>query len=231
MTPIVQIHQIEVTTRCNLRCKYCPHPKMQRPKDDMSWETFEKALKWVRSFLEAGTQRELSFTGIGESTMHPQFPDMLRAARALNANMPIVFSTNGLPTFTEEIASLCQQLNVGVMVSLHRPEVAGKAIELSKKYGVLKYINTQFADGAFDWAGQVDSWYVSAPKLVCEYLRSGWGVVLQDGKITTCCLDAENKGVIGTVEDAPGSLWSQPYSLCSACHMQLPKKYAAHQAA
>lgn len=226
MTPIVQIHQIEVTTRCNLRCKYCPHPKMQRPKEDMKWETFEKALKWVRSFLAAGTQRELSFTGIGESTMHPQFPDMLRAARALSASMPIVFSTNGLPTFTEEIASLCKQLNVGVMVSLHRPEMAGRTVELCKKYDILKFMNDQFVTGAMDWAGQVENWYVSAPKLVCEYLRSGWGVILQDGQITTCCLDAENKGVVGTVDDEPGSLTIKPFSLCSACHMALPKKYA-----
>jgi hypothetical protein len=224
MKHIVQIKQIEVTTRCNLRCKYCPHPKMQRPKEDMSWETFEKALKWVKYFLELGLQRELSFTGIGESTMHPQFPAMLQAARALNVNMPIVFSTNGLPTFTEEIASLCQQLNVGVMVSLHRPEVAGKSIEIAKKYGVLKYVNTQFADSAFNWAGQVDNWYVSAPKLTCEYLRSGWGVVLFDGKITTCCLDAENKGVVGTVDDAPGSLKIKPFSLCANCHMELPRE-------
>ena len=224
-TPIVQIHQIEITSRCNLRCKYCPHPKMQRPKEDMPWEVFTESLKWVKYFLGQGQQRELSFTGIGESTMHPKFVEMLEAARALNANMPIVFSTNGLPTFTEEIAQACQKLNVGVMVSLHRPEVAGKAIELAKKYNILKFVNTQFADGAFDWAGQIEGWYVSAPKLICEYLRSGWGVILQDGKITTCCLDAENKGVIGTVYDQPGSLSSQPFSLCASCHMQLPKQY------
>lgn len=222
MRAIQQIKQIEVTTRCNLRCKYCPHPKMQRPKEDMSWETFKKALTWVKYFLELGLQKELSFTGIGESTMHPQFPDMLRAARALDVNMPIVFSTNGLPTFTEEIAALCAELNIGVMVSLHRPEVAGKAVELCKKYGILKFINAQFVDAAFNWAGQVPDWHVTAPALTCEYLRSGWGVVLQDGQITTCCLDAENKGVVGSVSDTPGSLKIKPFSLCASCHMKLP---------
>ena len=223
MTRIVQIHQIEITTKCNLRCRYCPHPKMQRPKEDMGWETFERAMHWVKCLVKAGTQRELSFTGIGESTMHPRFIEMLEYARKVAPNIDIVFSTNGLPTFTEEIAAACQRLNVGVMISLHRPEVAGKAIELSKKYSILKYINTQFADNAFDWAGQVDGWYVSAPKLVCEYLRSGWGVVLFDGKITTCCLDSENKGVAGTVWEEPGSLELHPYSLCRTCHMALPK--------
>jgi len=222
MKHIVQIKQIEVTTRCNLRCRYCPHPTMARPKEDMAWDTFTEALKWVKFFLELGFQRELSFTGIGESTMHPLFPDMLAAARALSASMPIVFSTNGLPTFTEDIAKACQKHNVGVMVSLHRPEMAGKTVELCKKYGILKFMNDQFVTGAFDWAGQVKDWYVSAPKLPCEYLRSGWGVVLQDGKITTCCLDAENKGVVGTVWDEPGSLQIKPFSLCSTCHMAVP---------
>jgi hypothetical protein len=196
---------------------------MARPKEDMEWDVFKRAIYWVRELLAAGTQRELSFTGIGESTMHPRFIEMLETARSLSKDMPIVFSTNGLPTFTEEIAAACQRLDVGVMISLHRPEVAGKAIELSKKYNILKYINTQFADNAFDWAGQVDGWYVSAPKVVCEYLRSGWGVVLFDGKITTCCLDSANKGVVGTVWEEPGSLDLHPYSLCRTCHMDLPK--------
>jgi len=189
----------------------------------MTWDVFERSMHWVKRLNDVGTQRELSFTGIGESTMHPRFIEMLVVARATCPKIPIVFSTNGLPTFTDEIASACARLRVEVMISLHRPEVAGKAIELARKYNILKFINTQFADGAFDWAGQVDGWFVSAPNIVCEYLRSGWGVILFDGKITTCCLDAENKGVVGTVWDEPGTLNIHPYSLCKSCHMELPK--------
>ena len=195
---------------------------MQRPKEDMTTEIFLKSLDWITYFYDRGLQQELSFTGIGESTLHPEFVNMMTTVRQHCPDMPIVFSTNGLPTFTEEIAKACQKLNVQTMISLHRPEVAGKAIELSKKYGILKYVNNAFATEAFDWAGTVD-WYVSAPKnIVCEYLKSGWGVFLQDGQITTCCLDSENEGVVGTVSDDPGSLYLEPYSLCKSCHMTVP---------
>jgi len=34
MIPFQQIHQIEITSRCNLRCKYCVHPHMERAKVD-----------------------------------------------------------------------------------------------------------------------------------------------------------------------------------------------------
>ena len=222
MRLIQEIHQIEVTSRCNLACKYCPHPKMQRPKADMDWLTFLRAMLWVTYFYERGLQKELSFTGIGEATLHLKFIPMLIYARQHCPDLPILFSTNGLPTFTEEIAQACQELNVGVMISLHRPEVAGRAVELAKKYGVLKYVNNSAATEAFDWAGQVDWFNSTQENIVCEYLRSGWGVVLQDGQITTCCLDAENRGVVGTVWDDPGSLSIEPYELCKSCHMELP---------
>lgn len=218
---LTQIHQIEVTTRCNLRCKYCPHPKMQRPKEDMAWETYDQALAWVDHFVNKGTQGELSFTGIGESTLHPDFGHMLIKARVMFPDIPIVFSTNGMPSFTEEIASICNRHNIEVMVSVHRPEMAGKAIQLCKKYSILKYINSAFATSAFDWAGDVD-WFVSAPAVTCEYLKSGWGVVLFDGKITTCCLDSEDKGVIGHVSDPVTEIPMSAYSLCETCHMKVP---------
>ncbi len=218
---VQEIHQIEVTTRCNLRCQYCPHPKMQRPKEDMAWDTFIRSMVWVKKFYDLGLQSELSFTGIGESTMHADFCGMLIEARRLCPDMPIVFSTNGLPTFHEGIAKCCADHNVQVMVSLHRPEVAGKAIQLAKKYGILKYTNDAPATRAMDWAGQVD-WFVSAEPSYCAYLKRGWGVILFDGQITTCCLDAENKGVVGTVWDAPGSLTMEPFSLCEPCHETVP---------
>ena len=195
---------------------------MQRPKEDMTLDVFTRAMEWVKYFDKVGLQNELSFTGIGESTMHPSFPDFLEYARKACPKIPIVFSTNGLPTFTEEIAKVCAALKVEVMISTHRPEVAGKAIQMARRHGILKFVNTSFATEAFNWAGQVEGWFNSAPNLVCEYLRSGWGVILFDGKITTCCLDAENKGVVGTIWDDPGSLSISPYSLCENCHMVVP---------
>jgi len=67
---IQAIHQIEITSRCNLRCKYCVHPKMVREKGDMDRETYIKSLEWSAHFHKLNNQEELNLAGIGESTMH-----------------------------------------------------------------------------------------------------------------------------------------------------------------
>lgn len=222
------IHQIEVTSKCNLRCKYCPSPQLPKlrgePPRFMTDDDFNRSLKWAKYFEEEwGTQGELSITGIGETLLHPNIADYFRLARKTLPHNDIVFSTNGI-LLKDKIAAVCAEENIGVFISLHRPEKAGHAIQVAKKHGILRDVNHSAATNAFDWAGQVD-WFVSAPEGAdnpCEYLRSGWGVVLADGNITTCCLDASNKGIVAHVNDDIGSAFVKPYSLCSDCHMSVP---------
>lgn len=219
--PILEIHQIELTSRCNLRCRYCPSPKLPRPKIDMTDDIFEAALDLVRFYCRMGTQTELSLTGIGEPLLHPKFIDMVAKAReAIGWDRPLVVATNGI-LLSDSIAERLAEHQVRVFISLHRPEVAGPAIERAKKHGIFAASNNSAATSAFNWAGQVN-WFVSAPKSPCEYLRSGWGVVLADGRITTCCLDADGSGVVGTVHDEHGSLGIKPYRHCDTCHMTAP---------
>lgn len=219
--PVTEIHQIEITTRCNLACRYCPHPKMKREKTDMTDDIFDRSLDHAEYYYRRGTQKELSITGIGESTLHPNLIPFLERARQRLPNLNILFSTNGLPSFTEEIAIACQKFSIGVYISLHRPDVAGRTVDLCKKYGIIRGVNSAAATNPFDWAGQVD-WHVSAPSSICAYLQRGWAAVLQDGDVTTCCLDAEKKGIIGHVRDATGNFFVRPYSLCNACHEKVP---------
>lgn len=219
--PVRDVHQIELTTRCNLRCKYCPSPHLPRPKADMEWGAFEQALELVKHFVRRGTQTELSLTGIGESLLHPRFIEAVAAARAaIGQSRPLVITTNGL-LLTEALCRDLAPFQPQVFVSLHRPEKAGPAVEAAKRAGILKGVNASAATSAFDWGGQV-KWHISAPRIQCEYLRSGWCVVLQDGRVSTCCLDASGAGSVGTVWDDPESLKLQPYSLCSTCHMEVP---------
>lgn len=216
--PVRDIHQIELTSRCNLRCKYCPSPHLPRPKMDMTMDVFEKALALVKHYVKIGTQTELSLTGIGESLMHPNFLEMVGAAReAIGPNRPLVITTNGL-LLDDKMCNALAFFNPQVYVSLHRPEKAGPAIEAAKRAGIFFGANPAPSTSAFNWAGQVN-WHVSAPRTKCEYLRSGWAVVLADGRVTTCCLDADGSGVIGLVDDAPSSLMMKPYKLCETCHM------------
>lgn len=228
--PLRDIHQIELTTVCNLRCRYCPSPKLDKPRGQggsgrakvhMEWSVFEQALELVKHFVRKGTQTELSLTGIGESLLHPRFPEMVGAARgAIGWDRPLVVTTNGVD-FTDELAAQLKHYRPMVFVSLHRPEMAGPAIEAAKKHGILSGTNASAATSAFNWAGQV-KWHVSAPRITCDYLKQGWGVVLVDGRVTTCCLDATGDGAFGTVWDDPQTLRLKPFSLCGTCHMRVP---------
>lgn len=189
----------------------------------MTGDTFGQALDLVRYYVEQGTQTELSLTGIGESLLHPHFVEMVERARlVIGPHRQLTVTTNGI-LLTEEMCAAIAPYRPHVFVSLHRPEMAGHAVEAAKKYGILAGINNSFATSSFNWAGTQKNWFVSAPKIPCEFLRAGWGVVLVDGRIATCCLDVDGSSVIGKLGDDPETLMLQPWGTaekgCSNCHM------------
>lgn len=219
--PLRSLHQIEITSRCNLRCAYCPSPKLGRPKVDMTRAHFERALAWVRHFVRAGTQVELNLAGIGESTMHPDFVDFVRLAReAVGWRVDLVFATNGVG-YTEELVAAIVPYKPRVWVSLHRPEKAGLAVRWYEKHGLLGGVSTDPATNGFDWAGQVD-WPISqryTPQ--CMWLRHGFAMALADGYITACCLDADGSGIIGHLDDVIGTVANRPFKWCRTCHYEI----------
>ncbi len=224
-TQITEIHEVELSSKCSLACSYCPHPVLKRPKEHMTMATFERVLEHVRYYRGRGTQHELSLTGIGEAILNPQFVPMLHMARAAMGAGKIILSTNGVD-MTPALAGELAAANVGVYVSLHRPEVAGPAIEVLADARVARAANHAFVDSALDWAGQVD-WHVSAPRTMCQYLTKGWAVVRQDGAVNACCMDAHGLFPIATIWDEPGALWTQPIDLCSKCNFRVPESMEA----
>ena len=213
------IHQIEITSRCNLRCKYCVHPKMSRAKLDMSKETFDRSLYWVRRFCAEGTQgNELNLCGIGESTLHPMFDDfVLRARLSIGRNRDLILATNGIGV-TEQQADAMHVARMRVWVSLHRPEAATNTVNMLRDRGVLAGISTDPATAGVDWAGQV-KWETTARcDIPCPWLLRQQAFVMADGNIGTCCFDGAGTGVLGTVWDDVTAMESIPYNLCEACH-------------
>lgn len=221
---VQSIHQIEITSECNLRCRYCPHPKMKREKMHMTMSTFGYSLQWVQHFIDQGTQVELNLTGIGEPTLHPDLVEMVRMAREVMGDRFLSFSTNGI-LVTRELCERLKPYEPRVYVSNHRPEKSGLAAALLREYGMLHDTNSHFVDSGFDWAGQVE-WPVSAARQTCMWLFNGWSAVLADGRVTTCCFDAEGKGVIGDVRgtiSAAAPRFVVPFALCDACHLVPPE--------
>ena len=227
--PVRAIHQIEITSRCNLRCRYCPQfPKLPRPMVDMTEETFDKALDWAaRLYRTYRAQTELNLAGIGESTIHPQFESFVLKARKALPTVELILATNGIKV-TESMAMVFREAQVRVWVSLHRPEKAAHAIPLLKRFGVLQAVSCDGAINSVDWAGQVD-WPVTTPTKgqVCDWVRNGRVEVMADGRVTTCCFDATGSGVIGTLDDDLFTKSVAPYKLCSTCHLDVGVKAEA----
>lgn len=218
------IHQIELTSRCNLRCRYCVHPHMKRKKEDMTLETYERVLYWVSRFVREGTQgRELNLAGIGESTMHPDFKYMVMMARkALGyRGRNLILATNGL-LIDEEMTEILKKFDVYTWVSLHRPEKAANAVNLLRKVGMLKGISVDPSTASVDWAGQID-WPVTAEKSECTWLKENRAFVMVNGDITRCCFDGEGIGCLCHVSDDITQFNSSEYELCKQCHLTIPR--------
>jgi MoaA/NifB/PqqE/SkfB family radical SAM enzyme len=81
--------QIEVTSRCNLKCVMCPVTVLAEhwPARDMAWETFERA---AAAFARA---KWVYLQGWGEPLLHRRIFDMI--GRAKQAGCRVGFTTNG----------------------------------------------------------------------------------------------------------------------------------------
>lgn len=219
---VTNIHQIEITSRCNLKCRYCAHPKMPRAKQDMDRKTFERALYAATTLRGRTFQREINLAGIGESTMHPEFVDFVALAREkMGSATDIILATNGL-LMTDELAAAIAPYRPKVWVSLHRPEKAGLAVEALRRAGILSGVSADPSIASINWAGQVD-WPVSAPDMACQWVPLGRAMVMSDGRVTTCCLDGNAEGVIGNVWDVELDWQTRPYRLCEGCNYSLPE--------
>lgn len=221
---IQRIHQIEITSQCNLRCKYCVHPKMKREKIHMSEEVYIKAIDLAKQCVEKHGQNELNLCGIGESTMHPNFVAFLAYAREQLPGIRLVIASNGVKV-KEEYVEAMAKYRMDYFVSLHRPEVAGPAIELGKKYGVLRGVSADPSIASMDWAGQVD-WHVSCQTgTPCPWLAQKMAMVTAEGDLVQCCLDGDGIGKIGTIYDNLDEIEAKPYELCPTCSHSIPDEY------
>jgi tungsten cofactor oxidoreducase radical SAM maturase len=81
---------LEVTTRCNLRCRTCVRNVWDEPLGDMSEVTFERVLAGLRKLPEL---REVVFGGYGEPLAHPRCLNYMRAVKELGVKVTV--STNG----------------------------------------------------------------------------------------------------------------------------------------
>src|SRR5512134_3536072 len=82
--------QIEVTSRCTLRCRMCPRAALEDswPELDLSWEAFQGI---ARAFPEV---QHVHLQGWGEPLLHPRLFEMIALAK--RAGCRVGLTTNGM---------------------------------------------------------------------------------------------------------------------------------------
>ena len=94
--------EIEITNNCNLNCSFCPRIKMNRKVEDMHFSLFKKIIDQLASAYD---DIIVSFTLMGEPTMHPFFVEFVDYA--INSKIfNIIIETNGTLFNNELIKNL-----------------------------------------------------------------------------------------------------------------------------
>ena len=81
---------VEITTACNLDCTMCVRRVWNEPIGDMPLATFSSLMEQLRQLASPPT---IHLGGYGEPTVHPDFVEIVRQAKAIGARVEM--TTNG----------------------------------------------------------------------------------------------------------------------------------------
>jgi hypothetical protein len=214
----MKIYQIEISNLCNLMCGYCPHPTQQREKGLMTLQTFAKAIELVRRC----EQEQAFLHNFGEPLLHPFLCDFVRCATSQEVS--VSFFSNGVlldePTASRLVDAGLREL----WISAHVPGELERIQMMLERASIPLSIEGTFRPSRatlHDWGGQVTVRSTQvATAAPCIFEREQAAVILWDGRVNICCIDAEGDGVSGTVDDYladPSRYQFHPIPLCDGC--------------
>ncbi len=232
---------LELSNHCNLHCTFCPtgNGLMSRTRGHMDPEVFRKALR------SAGRLEFVLLFQWGEPLLHPQFGQLAREARDSGARTLVTTNGTlldggrlealmgaGLDRITVSVdgdAETHERIRgvplARTLAGLERILEARKGLSDVPAVDVSMVVSpeTEPAAAAFreTWAERVDR--VQQIPLLTEgtrrtRCREPWRsgpVVLQDGRVTVCCVDHDGELAMGDVRtDDLRTLWNGP-AMCS----------------
>ena len=224
---VTTINSIEITSICNNKCAYCPAKDQHKYREvgHMELKTFETALEAVLMFSRHGTQRELNLFGVGEPTLHPQLLEFVKLARKVLPFKQIIhLNTNGR-TMTKDLAYKLKQagmtsMDVTVHDGYHRE--AAKTIRIFSELSISFRVSIDPVIMPNNWAGQVE-WFPPKYESPCPWIGRGQVMIMSNGDITRCCIDAFATGVMGNIlRDNIQLMDVTSFALCSKCHHTTP---------
>jgi len=218
--------QIEVTSACNLRCSICWGRDMARPSGFMKLALFKKVVDEAAGMPRL---RTLSLHFNGESTIHPDFVEMLEYVGTKGFGR-VEYTSNGMNVSDEVLLATVKLPVAHVHFSAHGlhpepPETARRLRALRAEHGQgprtsanicwggqpPEKMNEHFAQ----WYGVVDKFSLSGTidEMAWTHLPNGfversqphcsqpfrYAAVLWDGSVTVCCHDLRGDLASGNV--------------------------------
>jgi len=187
-------------------------------------EIFEQAINWVKHFCRQGTQLEVNLFGVGESTMNPNLVKMVEYARnRLPIRQKLHLNTNGI-LMTPELAKELKKARISeIDVTYHgNARVTANTIRILMAEGIAGQLSVDPVTRPNNWAGQVD-WLEPDYSYPCPWLGRGQAMVMSDGNVTRCCIDAFATGLMGTIFDDLTEMVIESFDLCYSCHQTIPE--------
>lgn len=231
---------IEITNRCNLRCSYCPvNRSLTRPKTDLPFELFEEVL------ARSPTVRTLLPFQWGEPLLHPRAIDMVELATRrgirtylttngtrLDRDLRGRLLHSGLTRLTVSIdgddathfatrGAELAPIRENVLALKRERDALGAALRIDVSMVVESQTAAQLESLRAAWGPVVDR-VQAIPRMTrgardtaCREPWRGLLVVLADGRVTTCCADAEGELALGDVrQDTPAAIFNGA-AMCS----------------
>jgi hypothetical protein len=223
---ITTINSIEVSSLCNNQCRYCPASVQgeHRAVGLMTKEVFEAAVGWALHFARTGSQRELNLFGVGEPTLHPDLVEFVALARKrLPFRQELHLNTNG-KLMTLELARALKAADISHCdITGHDAYDAAKCIRIFRETPISGQVSVDFMTQPNNWAGQVDWFAPDYDAGPCPWLARGQVMVMSNGDITRCCIDAFARGVFTNVFEDITAAEMAPFGLCEDCHHSMPE--------
>lgn len=224
---IQTINTIELSSICNFKCQYCPAKDQHNYRNVgfMEEETFQKSIGWVRYFANKGTQLEVNLFGVGEPTLHPRLVEFVQLAReAIPMRIPLHLNTNGSKMTMELARDLNKAGITSIDITGHDARAAANTIRILREVGIPGQVSMDFMVNPNNWAGQVDWFEPRYNAGACPWLNRGQVMIMSDGRVTNCCIDAFAKGVFATVDDDLPERTVRSMPLCAECHHEIDFK-------
>jgi len=230
---IQSINSIETSALCNFKCEYCPHSSgLKRKTGLMDLPTFKQAIKVTKYFRSKPYFKQnrlpievhdINLHWMGEPLLNPLIYDFT------------TYAVKELPNVKFRLCTNCSLLNEARLLQLkksglsylditdHTASDTARAVMLKDKWHIDGNVSRDFCSRPHNWADQVN-WYKWDWSPICTHLDYGSVVITWDGKIVTCCIDANVTHVLGTIwDDNLDDIEIKPIELCKQCHYSIPK--------